>query len=186
MATELKRRGAEDVRSVAETGVGMNIDYDARDVVLYIAKALRCFKASKLESVIFLAQYDVEGRVVYEYRCGGRPLARARFYIWSHGPTSDEVYDVFESDDFDAKPSELGLEFCYSGPAPRLPPPVAARLSDVVAKYGGWKPWQLRYYVKKLLSLDIPEKESDYMGVWLSSYLRAEGFSLTAREVCRP
>jgi hypothetical protein len=36
----------------------MTSNYEARDVVLYVAKALRCFKVSKLESVVFLAQYD--------------------------------------------------------------------------------------------------------------------------------
>jgi hypothetical protein len=161
----------------------MSVDYTARDVVLYAARALRCFKASKLVSVLFLAQYDVERRAVYEYRCGGRPLARARFYIWDT-VTCDEVYDVLESEDFDAVPGEFGLEFCYTGSAPQLPQPVAARLSDAVAKYGGWKPWQLRHYVKKLLGLDVPERLSDYMGVWLNSYLRAEGFQLEVREVC--
>ena len=167
---------------MAETGVGMSVDYTARDVVLYAARALHCFKASKLVSVLFLAQYDVERRTVYEYRCGGRPLARAEFYIWSHGPISDEVYDVLE--DFDAVSGELGLELCYGGPAPQLPQPAAARFSDVAAKYGGWKPWQLRYYVKKLLGLDVPECLSDYMGHWLYTYLRAEGFRLETREVC--
>jgi hypothetical protein len=159
-------------------------DYSVRDVVLYVARRLRCFyRIDKLMSIIFLTQYDVEGRAVYEYRCGGRPLARAEFYIWTHGPTSNEVYDV-ETVDFDVVSGELGLVYCYGGPAPHLPQPVAARLSDVVDKYGGWKPWQLRYYVKKLLGLDVPEKMSDYMGVWLNSYLRTEGFTLVAREVC--
>ncbi len=163
----------------------MNMDYTVRDVVLFIAKNLRCFNhTSKLMSLIFLAQYDVERRVVYEYRCGGRPLARAEFYIWTHGPTSNEVYDALESVDFDLVQRELGVELCYGGPAPHLPQPAAARLSDVVAKYGGWKPWQLRLYVKKLLGLDVPERLSDYMGAWLYMYLRAEGFHLTAREVC--
>jgi uncharacterized phage-associated protein len=162
----------------------MRADYSTRDVVLYIAKALRCFKVHKLELVVFLAQHDVEGRDVYEHRCGGRPLARAEFYIWSHGPTSDDVYDVFESDDFDAVSGEFGLELCYGGPAPQLPQPAAARLTDAVAKYGGWRSWQLRYYVKKLLGLDIPERLSDYVGVRLYAYLRAEGFRLEIREIC--
>jgi len=163
----------------------MSADYGTRDVVLYVARALRCFKTSKLVSILFLAQYDVdvERRVVYEHRCSGKPLARARFYIWDT-VTCDEVYDVLESEDFDAVSGELGLEFCYTGSAPHLPQPVVARLSDAVAKYGGWKPWQLRHYVKKLLGLDVPERLSDYVGVWLDSYLRAEGFQLEVREVC--
>jgi hypothetical protein len=158
-------------------------DYGVRDVVLYVAKKLRCFySVDKLTSIVFLAQYDVEGRDVYEYRCGGRPLARAEFYIWSDVPVIDEVHDVLE--DFDLVSGELGLVYCYGGPAPQLPQPVAARLSDVVAKYGGWKPWQLRYYVKKLLGLDVPERLSDYVGHSLHTYLHAEGFRLTTREVC--
>jgi uncharacterized phage-associated protein len=158
-------------------------NYGVRDVVLYVAKKLCCFySVSKLTSIVFLAQYDVDGRDVYEYRCGGRPLARADFYIWTHGPTSNEVYDALE--DFDLVQGELGLELCYGGPAPQLPRPVAARLSDVAAKYGGWKPWQLERYVNQLLGLDIPEKKSDYMGVRLYAYLRAEGFNLMTRETC--
>jgi uncharacterized phage-associated protein len=162
----------------------MTPDYTARDVVLYIAKALRCFKPSQLEPLVFLAQHDVKGGTVFDYRCGGRPMARAEFYIWSHGPASDEVYDVFESDDFDVVSGELGLKWCYGGPAPQLPQPVAARLSDVVAKYGGWKSWQLERHVKKLLGLDMPERLSDYMGHLLYAYLRAEGFRLEMHEVC--
>jgi len=160
----------------------MNADYGVRDVVLYVAKTLHCFKVSKLMSVVFLAQYDVEGGAVYEYRCGGRPLARAEFYIWSHGPISGEVYSVLE--DFDAVSGELGLELCYGGPAPQLPQPAAARLFDVAVRYGGWRSWQLERHVKKLLGLDIPERLSDYMGHWLYTYLRAEGFRLEMREVC--
>ncbi len=163
----------------------MNMDYTVRDVVLFIAKSLRCFNhTSKLMSILFLAQYDVEGRVVYEYRCGGRPLARADFYIWTHGPTNNEVYEVLEFGDFDVVSGEFGLMYCYGGPAPHLPQPATARLSDVVARYGGWKAWQLRLYVKKLLGLDVQERLSDYMGAWLYTYLRAEGFRLTACEVC--
>jgi hypothetical protein len=166
------------------SGVDMALDYGTRDVVLYIARMLRCFKASKLMSMVFLAQYDVEGDVVYEYRCGGRPLARAEFYIWSTGVVSDEVHDVLE--DFDAVSGEFGLELCYGGPVPQLPQPVAARLTDAVAKYGGWRSWQLERHVKKLLGLDIPERLSDYAGYWLYKYLRAEGFRLEIREICGP
>jgi hypothetical protein len=50
------------------------IDYDIKDVVYFVAKKLRCFHGiDKLMSIIFLTQYDVKGRVVHEYRCGGRP-----------------------------------------------------------------------------------------------------------------
>jgi hypothetical protein len=166
------------------SGTGQNADYGVMEAVLYVARMLRCFRVAKLVATIFLAQYEVERRVVYEYRCGGRPLARAEFYIWTHELMSNEIHEVLESGDFDVVQGELGLETCYAGPAPQLPQPVATRLSDAAAKYGGWKPWQLRLHVNKLLGLDIPEKRSDYMGVKLNTYLRAEGYSIEAREVC--
>jgi hypothetical protein len=111
---------------------------------------------------------------------GTAAAPRAEFYIWSFGPVSNEVYDVLESEDFDLVQEELGLEIRYVGPASR---PVAARLADVAAKYGGLRPWQLERYVNQLLGLDVPEKKSDYMGVWLNSYLRVEGYSLVSKEL---
>jgi hypothetical protein len=47
-----------------------------------------------------------------------------------------EVYDALESEDFDLVQRELGLEIRYVGPAPQLPRPVAARLSNVAAAGG--------------------------------------------------
>ena len=160
-------------------------EYGVREVVMFLLKSLggRVYSVKKLMKLVFLAQYDVEGRVVYEYRYGGRPLARADFYIWSYGPMSNEVYDALESGDFDLVQGELGLEIYYAGPAPQLPRPVAARLSDVAAKYGGWKPWQLEQRVNRLLGLDIPEKKSDYMGVRLVNYLYVEGYSFVPKEL---
>jgi uncharacterized phage-associated protein len=160
------------------------MEYGTSDVVMYLLHR-RFMKPKKLMKLVFLAQYDVdaERRVVYEYRYGGRPLARAEFYIWSYGPMSNEVYDALESGDFDLVSGELGLEIYYAGPVPQLPRPAAARLSDVAAKYGGWKPWQLERHVNQLLGLDVPEKKSDYMGWPLYSYLRAEGYALAYRNL---
>jgi len=162
-------------------------EYGVREVVMFLLKSLGggVYGVKKLMKLVFLAQYDVdvERHVVYEYRYGGRPLARADFYIWSYGPMSNEVYDALEAEDFDLVQGELGLEIRYAGPAPQLPRPVAARLSDVAAKYGGWKPWQLERHVNQLLGLDVPEKKSDYMGVRLVNYLYAEGYSLVPKEL---
>jgi len=95
-------------------------EYGVREVVMFLLKSLggRVYSVKKLMKLVFLAQYDVdaERRVVYEYRYGGRPLARAEFYIWSYGPMSNEVYDALESGDFDLVSGELGLEICYAGP----------------------------------------------------------------------
>ncbi|MFP3252355.1 MAG: DUF4065 domain-containing protein [Thermoproteus sp.] len=162
-------------------------EYGVREVVMFLLKSLGggVYGVKKLMKLVFLAQYDVdvERRVVYEYRYGGRPLARADFYIWSYGPMSNEVYDALEAEDFDLVQGELGLEIRYAGPAPQLPRPVAARLSDVAAEYGGWRPWQLERHVNRLLGLDVPEKKSDYMGARLVSYLYAEGYSLVPKEL---
>lgn len=160
-------------------------DYGVRDVVYFVARRLRCFRGvDKLVSIIFLAQYDVNGRAVYEYRCGGRPLARTEFYVWHTGVMSDEVYDAVETGDFDMVEGGLGLELCYSGPAPQLPSPAAHSLDEAASMYKLWKRWQLRHYVKKLLGLDVQERLSDYVGQRLYTYLREEGFNLTPREIC--
>jgi len=67
---------------------------------------------------------------------GTAAAPRADFYIWSYGPMSN----VLESEDFDLVQGELGLEIRYVGPAPQLPRPVAARLSDMAAagSPGNW------------------------------------------------
>jgi uncharacterized phage-associated protein len=159
------------------------MDYGTSDVVAYLLRR-RFMKQTKVMLLTFMAQYDVEKNTVYEYRCGGRPLARAEFYIWTHGPVSDEVYDALNALDPDLVSTEFGLMMTWPGPLPTsLPKPVAARLDEVAAKYGGWKPWELERHVKKMLGLDIPEKMSDYMGWLLHSYLRVEGYVLVYREI---
>ena len=104
-------------------------EYGVREVVMFLLKSLGggVYSVKRLMKLVFLAQYDVdvERRVVYEYRYGGRPLARADFYIWSYGPVSNEVYDALESEDFDLVQGKLGLEIRYVGPAPQLPWPAA-------------------------------------------------------------
>ena len=50
-------------------------EYGVREVIMFLLKSLggRVYSVKKLMKLVFLAQYDVEGRVVYEYRYGGRP-----------------------------------------------------------------------------------------------------------------
>ena len=45
------------------------------EVVMFLLKSLGSgvYSVKKLVKLVFLAQCDVEGRVVYEYRYGGRP-----------------------------------------------------------------------------------------------------------------
>jgi hypothetical protein len=79
------------------------------------------YSVKKLMKQILLAQYDVEGRVVHEYKYGGRPLARADFYIWSFGPMSNEVYDALESEDFDLVQGSLVLRYAMWAPCLSCP-----------------------------------------------------------------
>jgi uncharacterized phage-associated protein len=162
--------------------MGAGMEYGTSDVVAYLLHR-RFMKPIKVVLLAFLAQHDVEGGVVYEYRYGGRPLARAEFYIWTHGPVSDEVYDALEALGPDPVSTEFGLMLTWPGPLPHLPEPAAARLAEVAAKYGGWKPWELERHVKKMLGLDIPEKMSDYMGWLLHNYLYVEGYVLMRRDL---
>jgi hypothetical protein len=53
----------------------------------------------------------------------------------------------------------------------------------VAAEYGGWKPWQLRRHIHEVLDLTIPEKQSDYYGLFVDKYLKAEGFTLKTKEL---
>jgi uncharacterized phage-associated protein len=167
----------------------MSVDYSVRDVMYFVAKKLRCFgNMGKLRLLIFLAQYDVKKfprRRAVEYRCGGRPLARAEFYIWRPDVVSDEFYEALETISLDMVRTAAGLEFCYGGPAPDLPKPVAERLTAVVDKYGGWKAWQLQRHVKKLLGWDVEERYANYLGNPISAYFYGEGFMFETKELCQ-
>ena len=159
------------------------MEYGTADVVAYLLSRRLMRSVKKLVLLVFLAQYGVEGNAAYEYWHGGRPLARADFYIWTHGPASNEVYDALEALNPDLVETEWGLEMTWPGPPPQLPQPVAARLAEAASRYGGWKPWELERHVKKLLGLDIPEKLGDYMGLPLRVYLSNEDYTLAVREI---
>jgi hypothetical protein len=75
--------------------------------------------------------------------------------------------------------------FCYGGPAPELPPPVAERLSAVVEKYGNWKVWELQRYIKKLMGWNIKERYAAYVGHTVYGYFYGEGYKFTIHEICK-
>jgi hypothetical protein len=155
--------------------------YSTADVLKFLLKALGGRAPySSLRYLAFLAQYDVRGRLVRKYLAGGKPLARARFYLWSD-VMSEEVADA--SEEFASRMGRVYVELIYGGPPPALPPPVEARLAYVAAEYGGWKPWQLRTRIYELLDLTVPEKRNDYMGHFIERYLRVEGFKIRTKEL---
>jgi len=58
------------------------VEYGTKEVLQYLFSDLRCvYDWRKAVLLVFLAQYEVDGRLVYEFMCGGRPLVRASFYI---------------------------------------------------------------------------------------------------------
>ena len=155
--------------------------YSTADVLKFFLKALGGRAPySSLRYLAFLAQYDVRGREVRKYLARGKPLARAKFYLWND-IMSEEVADA--SEEFASKMSKVYVELIYNGPLPALPQPVETRLAYVAAEYGDWKPWRLRMHIYELLDLAIPEKRSDYMGRYVDHYLRAEGFKLKTKEL---
>ncbi len=171
-------------------------EYGAKEVVQYLFSRLRCVgDMRKAVLLAFLAQYEVDGRLVYEFTCGSRPLARASFYI-DCGIESDEVYEALRSEGFGRPPEEICTyaacyravtplpELCYSGPAPRLPRPVEDRLSDVLEWFGSWGYEKLLRRVEWLLWLN-PWKMLDYEGADVKKYLKEQGFYVVAVELCR-
>jgi hypothetical protein len=98
---------------------GQHLEYGAKEVVQYIFSRLRCvFDWRKAVLLAFLAQYEVDGRLVYEFTCRDRPLARAEFYI-NCGVASDEVYDALGSGGFWRPPEEIcTYAGCYRAHTP--------------------------------------------------------------------
>jgi hypothetical protein len=163
------------------------MEYDARNVIYYVAKRLRCFyEVGMLRLLVFLAQYDVnpKARIAREYRCGGRPLARAEFYLWPPDVVSDQLYDALEAVELDLVMDAGGSKLCYGGLAPQLPQPVAMRLSAVVNKYGKLKMWELQRHIKKLMGWNIEERYAAYVGHTVYAYFYREGFKFAAYEIC--
>jgi hypothetical protein len=155
--------------------------YSTADVLKFLLRTLggRTPYAS-LRYLAFLAQYVIRGREVRKYLAGGKPLARAKFYLWSD-IMSEEVADA--SQELASEMGKVYVELIYSGPPPALPPPVEARLAYVAVEYGTWKPWQLRTHIYKLLDLTNREKRSDYTGHYIDNYLKAEKFKLRTKEL---
>ena len=172
-------------------------EYGTKEVVQYLFSDLRCvYDWRKAVLLAFLAQYEVDGCLVYEFTCGGRPLARANFYIGS-GIESDEVYKALKSGGFGRPPREIcnyGIcyhvdpnkplpELCYTGPTPQLPKPVADRLDNVLSRFGSVSVEGLVRHVDWLLWLN-PWKVLDFDGVSLKKYLSDQGFYVVQVELC--
>lgn len=152
--------------------------YTVNDVVFFVIRHLGGVQGlKKLVKLVFLADYERMGDVVIKYLYGGEPLSRARFYIWTFGPMSNEVYRVVDGDLIEAQQDELGRVVLYTRAEPHLPTEVQTRLREVLAKYGELRGGQLERLALKLLKLR-PEDKADYMGMWIDDYLREVGLKL--------
>lgn len=163
--------------------------YDVGDVVAYVTYRLESVGSlKKLMKLLFLIQYETRRlftpRAV-KFLYHGAPVTRAEFFIWSFGPMANEVYDALEDESrFRIEPAEEGPAYTvrYLGDPPKLPPPVAKRVDDVLKRYGGYKAWELERKVNQLLGLE-PEKKEEYMGYAVDKYLQLEGFRLEIRDL---
>ena len=169
------------------------MDYTVKDVLARLILELRgeVEGVKKLMKLVFLVQYEplrrlpLAGRAFVKYLYGGKPVARAEFYIWSFGPMSNEVYEALEEGPFTIEAGEPPYVVRYEGPEPRLPEPVVERIKHVVAKYGELMGWQLERKVIEMLKLTPEEKKLYYMGWPVDKYLRFEGARLEERELGR-
>ena len=167
------------------------MEYQVEDVVLYIIKKMGEVQGmKKLMKLVFLTQYESKwrlGRVIVKYTYGGHPAARAEFYIWSFGPMSNEVYDAVEGLEerglVEIRFGEYTEIVAKGGRGVSLPPPVAARLDEVVEKYGRRRGWELERIVNEMLGLDIEEKKLEYLGLPVDKYLELEGVRLEKKEL---
>jgi len=118
----------------------------------------------KLVLLTFLADYERIRGAVVKYLYGGRPLSRARFFLWVHGPMSNEVWRVAESDAVRARVDQLGRVALYTDAEPHLPAEVQTRLRGVLSRYGELRGGQLERLALRLLRLR-PEDLADFMGM---------------------
>jgi len=152
--------------------------YTVNDVVFFIIRHLGGVRGlKKLMKLVFFADYERVGDVVIKYLYGGEPLSRARFYIWTFGPMSNEVYRVVDGDLVETRLDELGRVVLYTRAEPHLPAEVQTRLREVLAKYGELRGGQLERLALNLLKLR-PEDKADFMGMWIDDYVKEVGFKL--------
>ncbi|RLE84158.1 MAG: hypothetical protein DRJ67_11015 [Thermoprotei archaeon] len=145
----------------------------------------------KLQKLMFLVEYDIDGRRVRKLGYTG-----AVFKVLFYGPYSDEVAEAVEElvregyvDEIvisHESPSRLinrwmgelleegGRVYVYE-PVRRagkaLPPDVEERVEVVVEKYGRMSGGQLEQLVCERLGLD-PETKMKYFGLSIDDYLR--------------
>ena len=140
-----------------------NIDF-LRAVSRYCDTDVEC-----ITYMSFMTQYDIYSlgpiKIAVKYMYAGRSITRSRFYI---GHKFIIMMDI---------PNTAELFGKY-----RLPPPVEDRIFKIWYKHHNKPIQKLRHTIRTKLQL-IEEKRSDYLGIDVDAYFKAEGFKLIKKEI---
>ena len=143
------------------------MNYTSTDVVREIS-TLADLDPERITYMLFLSQYNTYKtpiKIAIKYMYAGQPITRLKFWI-SH------KY-IIQTDLPDSE--WIGL---YN-----LPPPVENRIFNTWANYDNNTNQKLRHMIRKKLNLIPIEKQGDYFGIDVDSYLASEGFKTIKKEI---
>ena len=146
------------------------MNYTATDVVRKISP-LADLDPERITYMLFLSQYNTYKtpiKITIKYMYAGQPLTRLKFWI-------GHKYKYIIKTDLPDFSEWIGLH--------HLPPPVEDRIFNTWAKYHDNPNQQLRHIIRKKLNLTPIEKQGDYFGTDVDSYLTAEGFKTIKKEI---
>jgi len=145
------------------------MNYTSIDVVREIS-TLADLNPERITYMLFLSQYSTYKigpiKIAIKYMYAGQPITRLKFWIGHKYIIQTDLPDFSEW---------IGLH--------HLPPPVEDRIFNTWAKYHDNPNQQLRHIIRKKLNLTPIEKQGDYFGTDVDSYLTAEGFKTIKKEI---
>ena len=144
------------------------MNYTSTDVVREISP-LADLDPERITYMLFLSQYNTYKtpiKIAIKYMYAGQPITRLKFWISHKYIIQTDLPDFSEW---------IGLH--------KLPPPVDDRIFHTWAKYHKQPTQKLRHVIRKKLNLTPIEKQHDYFGTDVDSYLTAEGFKTIKKEI---
>jgi hypothetical protein len=146
------------------------MNYTATDVVRKISLPAR-LDPERITYMLFLSQYSIYKigpiKTAIKYMYAGQPITRLKFWI------GHKYKYIIQTDLPDSE--WIGL---YN-----LPPPVENRIFNTWANYDNNTNQKLRHEIRKKLNLIPIEKQGDYFGIDVDSYLASEGFKTIKKEI---
>lgn len=138
----------------------MTSNYTLSDVIKYLVykHGGEIKGVKRLMHLLFLVQYcDCLGNTILKLECDGVPATKATFYIWDHGPMSNEVYDALDAlevDDVELPtvirlPRNIKIEDLER----RLPAPLRERMDSVVKRFKDVPDEELEDHVLHMLGI---------------------------------